>query len=314
MRGARRPRVGLPGRWCAGGRGSAPRSGRREAGPGAAELYRTPEKRPRRGRGRRRRPGGRAASLESAGSRGSLSRAGARGWGGRADGKQPLPAPRTPPLSASPTQPCSSPAAPTRPWWSPVSAALPPPAPRPQPRAWLCPPPPSSAAPGLPAPLGAAAPPTPLPAPGLPPGGSPPPGSLPPAPQRDASSLPAPCRLLPEPPGHGGRRPRLRPALHPADPEVRGESPRAGFPSSSPHCPLLVPSRISLNTLTLNVKSEKVYTRHGVPISVTGIAQVRFLSLSRRPRPTPSAAPPLLSLLPRLQTRTAPSPPSSARR
>uniref|UniRef100_A0A2K5H8U3 Flotillin n=1 Tax=Colobus angolensis palliatus TaxID=336983 RepID=A0A2K5H8U3_COLAP len=34
--------------------------------------------------------------------------------------------------------------------------------------------------------------------------------------------------------------------------------------------------RISLNTLTLNVKSEKVYTRHGVPISVTGIAQVRL--------------------------------------
>lgn len=32
--------------------------------------------------------------------------------------------------------------------------------------------------------------------------------------------------------------------------------------------------RISLNTLTLNVKSDKVYTRHGVPISVTGIAQV----------------------------------------
>lgn len=35
-----------------------------------------------------------------------------------------------------------------------------------------------------------------------------------------------------------------------------------------------VSSRISLNTLTLNVKSDKVYTRHGVPISVTGIAQV----------------------------------------
>uniref|UniRef100_A0A6I8S855 Flotillin n=1 Tax=Xenopus tropicalis TaxID=8364 RepID=A0A6I8S855_XENTR len=34
--------------------------------------------------------------------------------------------------------------------------------------------------------------------------------------------------------------------------------------------------RISLNTLTLNVKSEKVYTRHGVPISVTGIAQVKI--------------------------------------
>uniref|UniRef100_A0A4W3HH30 Flotillin n=1 Tax=Callorhinchus milii TaxID=7868 RepID=A0A4W3HH30_CALMI len=33
--------------------------------------------------------------------------------------------------------------------------------------------------------------------------------------------------------------------------------------------------RISLSTLTLNVKSEKIYTRHGVPISVTGIAQVK---------------------------------------
>lgn len=38
--------------------------------------------------------------------------------------------------------------------------------------------------------------------------------------------------------------------------------------------PTLTVSRISLNTLTLNVKSDKVYTRHGVPISVTGIAQV----------------------------------------
>ncbi|XP_037532147.1 flotillin-1b [Nematolebias whitei] len=34
--------------------------------------------------------------------------------------------------------------------------------------------------------------------------------------------------------------------------------------------------RISLNTLTLNVKSDKVYTRHGVPVSVTGIAQVKI--------------------------------------
>uniref|UniRef100_A0A674B8F5 Flotillin n=1 Tax=Salmo trutta TaxID=8032 RepID=A0A674B8F5_SALTR len=34
--------------------------------------------------------------------------------------------------------------------------------------------------------------------------------------------------------------------------------------------------RITLNTLTLNVKSDKVYTRHGVPISVTGIAQVKI--------------------------------------
>lgn len=37
--------------------------------------------------------------------------------------------------------------------------------------------------------------------------------------------------------------------------------------------------RITLNTLTLNVKSDKVYTRHGVPISVTGIAQVCFENL-----------------------------------
>lgn len=37
---------------------------------------------------------------------------------------------------------------------------------------------------------------------------------------------------------------------------------------------MLDPVRITLNTLTLNVKSDKVYTRHGVPISVTGIAQV----------------------------------------
>ncbi|XP_061092313.1 flotillin-1b [Conger conger] len=34
--------------------------------------------------------------------------------------------------------------------------------------------------------------------------------------------------------------------------------------------------RIILNTMTLNVKSDKVYTRHGVPISVTGIAQVKI--------------------------------------
>uniref|UniRef100_A0A8C7H360 Flotillin n=1 Tax=Oncorhynchus kisutch TaxID=8019 RepID=A0A8C7H360_ONCKI len=43
----------------------------------------------------------------------------------------------------------------------------------------------------------------------------------------------------------------------------------------SPSFPLLSP-RISLNTLTLNVKSDKVYTRHGVPISVTGIAQMKI--------------------------------------
>lgn len=34
--------------------------------------------------------------------------------------------------------------------------------------------------------------------------------------------------------------------------------------------------RISLNTMTLHVESPRVYTRHGVPISVTGIAQVKI--------------------------------------
>lgn len=34
--------------------------------------------------------------------------------------------------------------------------------------------------------------------------------------------------------------------------------------------------KISLNTMTLNVESPRVYTRHGVPISVTGIAQVKI--------------------------------------
>ena len=33
--------------------------------------------------------------------------------------------------------------------------------------------------------------------------------------------------------------------------------------------------RISLNVMTLNVDSPRVYTLHGVPISVTGIAQVK---------------------------------------
>uniref|UniRef100_A0A3Q4I0L7 Flotillin n=1 Tax=Neolamprologus brichardi TaxID=32507 RepID=A0A3Q4I0L7_NEOBR len=40
--------------------------------------------------------------------------------------------------------------------------------------------------------------------------------------------------------------------------------------------------RITLNTLTLNVKSDKVYTRHGVPISVTGIAQVSEIKQALR--------------------------------
>uniref|UniRef100_A0A8D1VSP2 Flotillin n=1 Tax=Sus scrofa TaxID=9823 RepID=A0A8D1VSP2_PIG len=73
-----------------------------------------------------------------------------------------------------------------------------------------------------------------------------------------------PSRFLPEPPSHGGWRSCLCPALHPANPEV-------GERRTKEREPL-----ISLNTLTLNVKSEKVYTRHGVPISVTGIAQVKI--------------------------------------
>lgn len=34
--------------------------------------------------------------------------------------------------------------------------------------------------------------------------------------------------------------------------------------------------RISLNTMTLQVESPTVYTSQGVPISVTGIAQVKI--------------------------------------
>ena len=57
--------------------------------------------------------------------------------------------------------------------------------------------------------------------------------------------------------------------------------------------------RISLNTLTLNVKSEKVYTRHGVPISVTGIAQVRLsepFPQSPLPNPATSVSPDVKNL------------------
>lgn len=38
-------------------------------------------------------------------------------------------------------------------------------------------------------------------------------------------------------------------------------------------------SRISLNTMTLQVDSPTVYTSQGVPISVTGIAQVFYTAL-----------------------------------
>ena len=40
-------------------------------------------------------------------------------------------------------------------------------------------------------------------------------------------------------------------------------------------CFIFSPCRISLNTMTLQVESPTVYTSQGVPISVTGIAQVR---------------------------------------
>lgn len=107
--------------------------------------------------------------------------------------------------------------------------------------------------------------------------------------------MPSPFRVLQEPPSHGGRRPSFCPALHPTNPEVGNPQNPGGSLFSSLLFPLLSAPflpRISLNTLTLNVKSEKVYTRHGVPISVTGIAQVR-LSEPSPPKPTPTFSRPL---------------------
>ncbi|XP_039579970.1 flotillin-1, partial [Passer montanus] len=57
-----------------------------------------------------------------------------------------------------------------------------------------------------------------------------------------------------------------------------------GIPRIRPKIPLYLQNwrkspgnpQNSPNTLTLPVRSEKVYTRHGVPISVTGIAQVKI--------------------------------------
>lgn len=34
--------------------------------------------------------------------------------------------------------------------------------------------------------------------------------------------------------------------------------------------------KISLNTMTLSIESPRVYTQQGVPVSVTGIAQVKI--------------------------------------
>lgn len=42
--------------------------------------------------------------------------------------------------------------------------------------------------------------------------------------------------------------------------------------------------RISLNTMTLSIDSQKVYTQQGVPISVTGIAQVKIQVSTRTTR------------------------------
>lgn len=50
---------------------------------------------------------------------------------------------------------------------------------------------------------------------------------------------PSPCRFLPEPPSHGGRRSSLCPTLHPADPEVSRKTSREGEPHFSLFPPFL---------------------------------------------------------------------------
>ena len=42
---------------------------------------------------------------------------------------------------------------------------------------------------------------------------------------------------------------------------------------------LCVLGRLNLNTMTLNVDSARVYTVEGVPVSVSGIAQVMCFNL-----------------------------------
>lgn len=39
--------------------------------------------------------------------------------------------------------------------------------------------------------------------------------------------------------------------------------------------------RISLNIMTLIIESPRIYTRNGVPITVTGVAQVKICSDSK---------------------------------
>lgn len=50
---------------------------------------------------------------------------------------------------------------------------------------------------------------------------------------------------------------------------------------TEPDISVLYILRISLNTMTLKVESPGVYTSQGVPISVTGIAQVGVLKQSQ---------------------------------
>lgn len=82
-------------------------------------------------------------------------------------------------------------------------------------------------------------------------------------------------------------RPRFRVAFHSASATVHNLPTR-----SLPHQIFLIPTclsfsfflsllgfRISLNTMTLQVVSPGVYTSQGVPISVTGIAQVGSLTI-----------------------------------
>ncbi|XP_031953850.1 uncharacterized protein LOC116438933 [Corvus moneduloides] len=86
-----------------------------------------------------------------------------------------------------------------------------------------------------------------------------------------------PPRFLLQPPrqsgGWGPSAGAPLPAAHPAVRGVQGSLSISGSPGIWGEPP--GPPRISLNTLTLPVRSEKVHTRHGVPSSVTGIAQLR---------------------------------------
>lgn len=91
--------------------------------------------------------------------------------------------------------------------------------------------------------------------------------------------------MLPSPSADGARWSRLRLAGDSTRSTVSGLSPHISrfrivahedsnttnpLPNCSPR------NSISLNTMTLSITSPKVYTQQGVPISVTGIAQVKI--------------------------------------